>query len=72
MKRINLKKFRISLDLKSKEMAELLGLNASYYSNIENGRVDPSYETAEKFGIIFKGQYNDFWELFKKEETINK
>ena len=69
MKRINLKLFRMKLGLKSKDMAELLGINATYYSNIENGRVDPSYETAEKFGNIFRGQYEDFWEIFKKGES---
>lgn len=72
MKRINLKLFRMKMGLMSKEMAQLLGINPTYYSNIESGRVDPSYEVAEKFGNIFRGKYDDFWELFKKEENINK
>lgn len=68
MKRNNLRMFRMKMGLMSKEMAKLLSINPTYYSNIENGRVDPSYEVAEKFGNIFRGQYEDFWELFKKGE----
>ena len=67
MKRKNLKKFRIELDLKSKEMAEILNVDATYYSNIENGRVNPSFDVAQRFGDIFRGKYDDYWELFKKE-----
>lgn len=68
MKRKNLKKFRIDLNLKSKDMAEILSINPTYYSNIENGRVDPSFEVAERFGDIFRGKYDDYWVLFKKTE----
>ena len=38
MKRKNLIKFRIDLDLTSKEMAEKLKLSATTYSNLENGK----------------------------------
>lgn len=62
--RKNLKKFRIDLDLKTKEIAKKLGISPSYYSLIENGRKDPTYEFMEKFGKIFN--YDDMWELFKK------
>lgn len=68
MKRNNLKLFRMKQGLSSKEMAEKLGANYTYYSNIENGRIDPSFKFVEKFGMIFKGKYDDFWELFKKGE----
>lgn len=68
MKRKNLKKFRIDLDLKSKDMAEILKINPTYYSNIENGRVDPSFDVAQRFGDIFRGKYDDYWVLFKKTE----
>ena len=67
MKRTNLQLFRIKMKLKSKEMAEKLGVNPTYYSNIENGRIDPSWEFGEKFGEIFRDKYDDFWTLFKKE-----
>lgn len=68
MKRKNLKLFRMKQGLTSKEMAKKLGANYTYYSNIENGRVDPSYNFCKTFGEIFKGQYEDFWEIFKKVE----
>lgn len=68
LKRKHLIKFRIDLGLKSKDMAEKLGVSRVHYSNIENGKVDPSFKFVEKFGNIFKGQYDDFWELFKKIE----
>lgn len=67
MKRKNLKKFRIDLDLKSKEMSEKLGVNPTYYSNIENGRVNPNFEFMERFEKTFNNQYEDIWFLFKKE-----
>lgn len=62
--RKNLKKFRIDKGLKTKDMANLLGVSVSYYSRFENGHVDPSYGFMEKFGEIFS--YDDVWELFKK------
>lgn len=56
LKRKNLIKFRIDKNLKSKEMAKRLGLTASYYSNLENGKIiDPKtnivYRIEEAFGI---------------------
>lgn len=68
MKRKNLVKFKIDLGLRSKEMAEKLEISIPYYSNIENGKVDPSFGLMEKFGEVFKGQYTDLWEIFKKGE----
>lgn len=68
MKRKNLKKFRIDMNLKSKEMAEKLGISLVHYSNIENGKVDPTFGFMEKFEEAFKNEYQDIWELFKKSE----
>lgn len=56
------------MGLLSKEMAEKLGVNATYYSNVENGRIDPSFDFVQKFGNLFRGQYEDFWVLFEKGE----
>lgn len=66
MRRINLKKLRIELDLKSQEMAEKLGISKQYYSNIENGRHNPSYEVIEVFEKVFNVDEKDVWGLFKK------
>ena len=53
MKRKNLVKFRIDLGLKSKEMAEKLGMTSVRYSNLENGKVEPSIGTLYKFQEVF-------------------
>ena len=68
MKRLNLIKFRIEQGLKSKEMAEKLKISSVHYSNIETGKVDPTFGLMEKFEKAFKDQYEDMWELFKKGE----
>lgn len=68
MKRLNLIKFRIDLGLKSKDVAERLGITKQHYSNIENGKVNPTYKILEKFGEVFEDMYEDIWELFKKAE----
>lgn len=68
MKRLNLIKFRIDLGLKSKDVAEKLGITKQHYSNIENGKVNPTYSIMEKFGEVFEDMYEDIWELFKKAE----
>jgi DNA-binding XRE family transcriptional regulator len=55
LKRKNLIKLRIDLGLKSKEMAEKLNITTTKYSNIENGKVEPSigllFKIQETFGI---------------------
>ena len=66
MKRKNLIKFRIDLGLKSKEMAEKLGVTTTRYSNIENGKVEPSIEFLYKMQEVF--EVDDVLELMKKEE----
>jgi DNA-binding XRE family transcriptional regulator len=71
MKRKNLVKLRVELGLKSQEMAEEIGFSRQHYSNIENGKVDPTFGFIEKLeqlcaakGIVVE----DIWELFKKAE----
>lgn len=69
MKRKNLKRLRIDLDLKQKDFAEKLKVSNSYYCDIENGKRDPSFgfmvdfeKFCDKEGIIIE----DIWRLFKK------
>ena len=64
MKRKNLMKFRIDMGYKSKDMADKLGITTTKYSNIENGRVEPSLEFVYKFQGIF--DVEDVLELFRK------
>lgn len=66
MGRLNLKKFRIDLNLKSKQMAEKTGISKSHYSNIENGKKNPTYEYLEEFEKIFNIDEETLWWLFKK------
>lgn len=71
LKRKNLAKLRIDLGLKSKELADLLKLSRVHYSNIENGKVDPTFEFIEKFERFCKENeiyVDDIWEVFKKSE----
>ena len=63
LKRKNLIKFRVDLGLKSKDMAERLGITNTKYSNIENGRVEPSIEFVYKFREEF--DLDEVLELFK-------
>ena len=48
-----LKKFRIDYGLKSKEMADKLGLTRTKYSNIENGKKEAPLHIVFKFQDIF-------------------
>lgn len=69
--RINLIKFRKTRKKGEdtiKYFAEQLGVTRQHYSNIENGLVNPSFKMIEKFSKVFNGQYQDIWELFKKED----
>ena len=64
--RFNLIKFRKSLKLSQEEMAEKLGISRPHFSDIENGKTNPSIELAFKMQEIF--EVDDVLELFKKEE----
>ena len=64
VKRKNLIKMRIDLGLKSKDVAEKLGITTTKYSNIENGKVNPSLDFAYKIQEMFK--VDDVMELLKK------
>ena len=68
MGRINLKKFRIGLGLKSKEFAEKTNISKEHYSNIELGKSNPSYEYIETFEKVFNVDEKEVWGLFKKSE----
>lgn len=53
LKRKNLIKLRVDLGLKSKDMADKLGVSTTKYSNIENGKVKPSIDFAYKIQKVF-------------------
>ena len=66
MGRINLKKFRIDLNLKAKEIAKKTNISSSHYSNIENGINDPKWDYMNLFAETFNVDDKDVWVLFKK------
>lgn len=66
MGRVNLKKFRIERGLKSQEVAEKTGITRQHYSNIENGKRNPTYEFLSTFEKVFNIDERDVWVLFKK------
>lgn len=71
MKRKNLVKLRADLGLKSKEFAELLEISKQHYSNIENGKVNPTFEIITRLETILNDKgyvVEDVWKLFKKGE----
>lgn len=63
LKLINLIKFRLDHNLKSKEMAEILGYTATKYSEIENGKRKPPIEMAALIEEIF--EVDNVLSLFK-------
>lgn len=65
MKRKKLIKFRVDLGLKAKEVAEKLEISYVHYSNIERGKVNPTFGLMKKFEEVFENQFDDIWELFK-------
>ena len=55
--------WRIENNLKQKDIIKKLGVSSGYYSNLEKGRVDPSFKLLVKFKEIF--EIDDIIELFK-------
>ncbi|WP_270820163.1 helix-turn-helix domain-containing protein [[Eubacterium] hominis] len=50
---MNLKRFRVSLRLNQKQMAEKIGVSASYYYKVESGMRYPSFCFLQKLKIAF-------------------
>lgn len=65
--RFNLFLFRKKKKLTQKDMANKLEVSRPHYCDIENGEADPKFSLMEKFEEAFKDEYDDIWELFKKE-----
>ena len=68
MRRKNLVKLRADLGLKSQEFAELLEISRQHYSNIENGKVDPTFGIITRLEKVLDNagyKIEDIWNLFK-------
>ncbi len=50
----NIKKARIKAGLKQEGVAEKVGIHVSYYSRIERGVVNPSYEVLDNIRKVLK------------------
>ena len=50
---VNLKAFRISLNMSQREMAAKLGIAQSSYWQIENGVINPSYKLLKRLANSF-------------------
>ena len=71
LKRKNLIKLRADLGLKSQEFAKQLEISKQHYSNIENGKVDPTFGIITRLENVLDGvgyEKEDIWNLFKKCE----
>ena len=70
LKRKNLIKLRTDLGLKSQDLAEQLEISRQHYSNIENGKVDPTFGIITRLEKILDNvgyEKEDIWNLFKIE-----
>lgn len=70
LKRKNLIKLRVDLGWKSQEFAELLDISRQHYSNIENGKVDPTFGIIVRLEKVLGNagyEVEDIWNLFKIE-----
>lgn len=68
--RLNLIKFRKTREAGKRSItyfAKVLDITRQHYTDIENGKSNPSFGLMEKFEQAFKDQYDDIWELFRKE-----
>ncbi|WP_423786565.1 helix-turn-helix domain-containing protein [Holdemania filiformis] len=57
-----LKQFRVNCGFKQNQMAQEIGISASYYYKVESGYQNPSYEFLKKFKERFPE--SDINELF--------
>lgn len=65
MRRKKLKLWMVENNLTIKEIAERLNVSRIHFSNIVNGKVNPSYEFMQKFKDEF--HVENVFELFEKE-----
>lgn len=69
-KRKNLIFWRIENCLKQVDVYKKLGISSGYYSNLEKGRVNPSFPLLVKFQEKF--EVDDVIELFKLSEGVGR
>ncbi|EDS72973.1 DNA-binding helix-turn-helix protein [Anaerofustis stercorihominis DSM 17244] len=65
----NLKKFRKLKNFKQKEIAEMLEIDTSTYSNYENGKREPNILTIKKIAKILNVSGDDLLGIKSKEKN---
>lgn len=71
IKREWMKELRKEKDLKTREIAEILGISFQHYNDIENGRRNPSVKLSMIMAKYFDVPLEKFWEhrtKFAKDE----
>jgi putative transcriptional regulator len=72
VKREWLKELRAEKELKTREIAEILGISFQHYNDIENGRRNPSIELSLEMAKFFNVPIEQFLEMrtkFKRSES---
>ncbi len=65
---LRLKKIRLALSLKQKEIAKALNISASTYSEVEGGNYNPNFDLIEN--IVLKYNVNLYYLLFGEGEMF--
>ena len=71
-KRVWLKELRAEKDLKTREIAVLLGISFQHYNDIENGRRNPSIELSMKLAKFFNVPLEKFFDDRTKFKQIGE
>lgn len=69
--RINLKKLRKKRNLTQQEVADMVGIHRTTYTNIENGKADPSFKVMQKIKKALKSERDDIF-LITNVDKMNK
>ncbi len=71
MKHVNLIRIRKNKEYTCENMAKMLGISTSYYSQIENGNRKLDYKMAVKIASIFKLYPDDiFYRYYERYKVI--
>lgn len=67
----NIKRLREFKNLSQKEVALSVGIPQGQYSRIENGKVEPTISTLEKFAKMFEVSISELFKSNQIEEQLN-
>ena len=70
--RLKLKKLRIDMGLTQNELAQKIGISRSFYTNIENGKANPTLKTALKLKKVLDYSEDDIFFVSDVKEVNKK